>query len=85
MRGTAAIQRSGVPDGPFGGRQSEGNAMTRTAEEPGKIALSPNPYEECRVVLMAFLISPGARWMTGSARRMDGGDVSRSERSSGLR
>jgi len=25
--------------------------------------------------LMAFLISPGARWMTGSALRMDGGEV----------
>lgn len=25
--------------------------------------------------LMAFLVSPGARWMTGSAVRMDGGEV----------
>ncbi|WP_027035823.1 SDR family oxidoreductase [Mesorhizobium ciceri] len=25
--------------------------------------------------LMAFLVSPGARWMTGSALRMDGGEV----------
>ena len=25
--------------------------------------------------LMAFLISPGARWMTGAALRMDGGEV----------
>jgi NAD(P)-dependent dehydrogenase (short-subunit alcohol dehydrogenase family) len=25
--------------------------------------------------LMAFLVSPGARWMTGSTLRMDGGDV----------
>ena len=25
--------------------------------------------------LMAFLVSPGARWMTGSAIRMDGGEV----------
>jgi 3-oxoacyl-[acyl-carrier protein] reductase len=25
--------------------------------------------------LMAFLLSPGARWMTGSALRMDGGEV----------
>jgi len=26
--------------------------------------------------LMAFLVSPGARWLTGSAIRMDGGEVS---------
>lgn len=25
--------------------------------------------------LMAFLVSPGARWMTGSQLRMDGGEV----------
>jgi 3-oxoacyl-[acyl-carrier protein] reductase len=25
--------------------------------------------------LMAFLVSPGARWITGSAIRMDGGEV----------
>ena len=25
--------------------------------------------------LMAFLVSPAARWMTGSAIRMDGGEV----------
>jgi NAD(P)-dependent dehydrogenase (short-subunit alcohol dehydrogenase family) len=25
--------------------------------------------------LMAFLVSPGARWMTGSALRMDGGEA----------
>jgi NAD(P)-dependent dehydrogenase (short-subunit alcohol dehydrogenase family) len=25
--------------------------------------------------LMAFLVSPGTRWMTGSAIRMDGGEV----------
>jgi len=24
---------------------------------------------------MAFLVSPGARWMTGSTGRMDGGEV----------
>jgi len=25
--------------------------------------------------LMAFLVSPGAKWTTGSALRMDGGEV----------
>ena len=25
--------------------------------------------------LTAFLVSPGARWMTGSTLRMDGGEV----------
>jgi 3-oxoacyl-[acyl-carrier protein] reductase len=25
--------------------------------------------------LMAFLVSPGARWMTGTTLRMDGGEV----------
>jgi 3-oxoacyl-[acyl-carrier protein] reductase len=25
--------------------------------------------------LMALLVSPGARWMTGSTLRMDGGEV----------
>jgi 3-oxoacyl-[acyl-carrier protein] reductase len=25
--------------------------------------------------LMAFLVSPGARWMTGATLRMDGGEV----------
>ena len=31
----------------------------------------PNEIAE----LMAFLVSPGARWMTGSTLRMDGGEV----------
>jgi 3-oxoacyl-[acyl-carrier protein] reductase len=25
--------------------------------------------------LMAFIVSPGARWMTGAVLRMDGGEV----------
>ena len=33
--------------------------------------------------LVAFLISPGARWMTGSTLRMDGGEVNRSDETDG--
>jgi NAD(P)-dependent dehydrogenase (short-subunit alcohol dehydrogenase family) len=39
-------------------------AAARAAGEPEEIA-----------ELMAFLVSPGARWMTGAALRMDGGEV----------
>ena len=38
--------------------------MAREVAEPEEIA-----------ELMAFLLSPGAKWMTGSALRMDGGEV----------
>ena len=37
------------------------------------IALYGEPEEIAE--LMAFLVSPGARWMTGSTLRMDGGEV----------
>jgi 3-oxoacyl-[acyl-carrier protein] reductase len=29
--------------------------------------------------LMAFLVSPGVRWMTGTVLRMDGGEANRSD------
>ena len=47
-------------------------AAARFPREAG-IARYGKPEEIAE--LMAFLVSPGARWMTGSALRMDGGEV----------
>jgi len=47
-------------------------AMERFPKEAG-IARFGEPEEIAE--LMAFLVSPAARWMTGSAIRMDGGEV----------
>ncbi|MDA9424992.1 SDR family oxidoreductase [Bradyrhizobium sp. CCBAU 53380] len=47
-------------------------ATARFPTEAG-IARFGEPEEVAE--LMAFLVSPGARWMTGSALRMDGGEV----------
>jgi NAD(P)-dependent dehydrogenase (short-subunit alcohol dehydrogenase family) len=47
-------------------------AMVSFPREAG-IARYGEPEEIAE--LMAFLVSPGARWMTGSALRMDGGEV----------
>ena len=47
-------------------------ATTKFPREAG-IARYGEPEEIAE--LMAFLVSPGARWMTGSTLRMDGGEV----------
>ena len=47
-------------------------AMERFPKEAG-IARYGEPEEIAE--LMAFLVSPGAKWMTGSVLRMDGGEV----------
>ncbi|KAE9362726.1 short-chain dehydrogenase/reductase SDR [Stipitochalara longipes BDJ] len=47
-------------------------AMTKFPKEAG-IGRFGEPEEIAE--LMAFLVSPAARWMTGSAIRMDGGEV----------
>lgn len=47
-------------------------AMQKFPDEVG-IARYGRPEEIAE--LMAFLVSPGAKWMTGSAVRMDGGEI----------
>ena len=47
-------------------------AMERFPRDAG-IARYGEPEEIAE--LMAFLVSPAARWMTGSMLRMDGGEV----------
>ncbi|WP_201312671.1 SDR family oxidoreductase [Dyella sp. EPa41] len=47
-------------------------AVILVAREAG-IARYGRPEEIAE--LMAFLVSPAARWMTGSMLRMDGGEV----------
>lgn len=47
-------------------------AMKKFPEEAG-IARFGRPEEIAD--LMAFLVSPSARWMTGSSVRMDGGEI----------
>ena len=47
-------------------------ATARFPKEAG-IARYGTPEEIAE--LMAFLVSPGAKWMTGSSIRMDGGEV----------
>jgi NAD(P)-dependent dehydrogenase (short-subunit alcohol dehydrogenase family) len=49
-----------------------GEATEKFPKEAG-IARYGEPDEIAE--LMAFLVSPGARWMTGSSLRMDGGEV----------
>jgi len=48
------------------------DAMPRFAAEAG-ISRYGQPEEIAD--LMAFLVSPAARWMTGTAIRMDGGEA----------
>jgi NAD(P)-dependent dehydrogenase (short-subunit alcohol dehydrogenase family) len=46
-----------------------------TAKFPKDAGIARYGEPEEIAELMAFLVSPGARWMTGSALRMDGGEV----------
>ncbi|MDB5486295.1 MAG: short-chain dehydrogenase [Reyranella sp.] len=46
-----------------------------TARFPAEAGISRYGEAEDIAALMAFLVSPAARWMTGSAIRMDGGEV----------
>jgi NAD(P)-dependent dehydrogenase (short-subunit alcohol dehydrogenase family) len=46
-----------------------------TAKFPAEAGISRYGEAEDIADLMAFLVSPGARWMTGSAIRMDGGEI----------
>jgi NAD(P)-dependent dehydrogenase (short-subunit alcohol dehydrogenase family) len=46
-----------------------------TANFPKEAGIARYGQPEEIAELMAFLVSPGARWMTGSALRMDGGEV----------
>jgi 3-oxoacyl-[acyl-carrier protein] reductase len=46
-----------------------------TAEFPKEAGIARYGEPEDIAELMAFLVSPGARWMTGSTLRMDGGEV----------
>jgi NAD(P)-dependent dehydrogenase (short-subunit alcohol dehydrogenase family) len=46
-----------------------------TANFPREVGIGRYGEPEEIAELMAFLVSPGARWMTGSALRMDGGEV----------
>jgi NAD(P)-dependent dehydrogenase (short-subunit alcohol dehydrogenase family) len=46
-----------------------------TANFPKEAGIARYGEPEEIAELMAFLASPGARWMTGSTLRMDGGEV----------
>jgi 3-oxoacyl-[acyl-carrier protein] reductase len=46
-----------------------------TARFPQEAGIARYGEPEDIAELMAFLVSPGARWMTGSTLRMDGGEV----------
>jgi 3-oxoacyl-[acyl-carrier protein] reductase len=46
-----------------------------TANFPSEAGIARYGRPEEIAELMAFLVSPGARWMTGSTLRMDGGEV----------
>jgi NAD(P)-dependent dehydrogenase (short-subunit alcohol dehydrogenase family) len=46
-----------------------------TAKFPHEAGIARYGQPEEIAELMAFLVSPGARWMTGSVLRMDGGEV----------
>ena len=51
-----------------------------TAHFPSEAGIARYGEPEEIAELMAFLVSPGARWMTGSTLRMDGGEVKSIER-----
>jgi 3-oxoacyl-[acyl-carrier protein] reductase len=53
-------------------RMTAAEATEKSPRDAG-IARYGEPEEIAE--LMAFLVSPGARWMTGSTLRMDGGEV----------
>ena len=46
-----------------------------TAKFPKDAGIARYGEPEEIAELMAFLVSPGARWMTGTTLRMDGGEV----------
>jgi NAD(P)-dependent dehydrogenase (short-subunit alcohol dehydrogenase family) len=46
-----------------------------TAQFPKEAGIARYGEPEEIAELMAFLVSPGAKWMTGSVLRMDGGEV----------
>jgi len=46
-----------------------------TASFPKEAGIARYGEPEEIAELMAFLVSPGAKWMTGSSLRMDGGEV----------
>jgi 3-oxoacyl-[acyl-carrier protein] reductase len=46
-----------------------------TANFPREAGIARYGRPEEIAELMAFLVSPAARWMTGSVLRMDGGEV----------
>jgi NAD(P)-dependent dehydrogenase (short-subunit alcohol dehydrogenase family) len=50
-------------------------AEEATANFPGEAGIARYGEPEEIAELMAFLVSPGAKWMTGSTLRMDGGEV----------
>ena len=50
-------------------------AEAATANFPKEAGIGRYGEPEEIAELMAFLVSPGARWMTGSTLRMDGGEV----------
>jgi 3-oxoacyl-[acyl-carrier protein] reductase len=51
------------------------NVEEATAKFPVEVGISRYGTPEEIAELMAFIVSPAARWMTGSALRMDGGEV----------
>jgi NAD(P)-dependent dehydrogenase (short-subunit alcohol dehydrogenase family) len=50
-------------------------AQEATARFPQEAGIARYGEPEEIADLMAFLVSPGARWMTGATLRMDGGEV----------
>lgn len=49
--------------------------LEATAKFPQEAGIARYGEPEEIAELMAFLVSPPARWMTGSTLRMDGGEV----------
>jgi len=46
-----------------------------TKQFPGKVGISRYGAPEEIANLLAFMVSPGAKWMTGTSVRMDGGEI----------
>jgi NAD(P)-dependent dehydrogenase (short-subunit alcohol dehydrogenase family) len=57
------------------GAATRHDGRTGDGEFPKEAGIARQGEPEEIAALMAFLVSPGAHWMTGSALRMDGGEV----------
>jgi NAD(P)-dependent dehydrogenase (short-subunit alcohol dehydrogenase family) len=75
MRPAERCEWSTTDTCPSKGRRNQLTVLEATARFPKEAGIARYGKPEEIAELMAFLVSPGVRWMTGSTLRMDGGEV----------